>query len=229
MTPPQFNIEWVGTPNQRQGRGGQKPIAIVNAIVNHITAGNFPGCLVWMQNPNTPDKGSAHYLITRTGRILQMVLDENTSNHAGAAKKPNWPLYKGTNPNRYTIGIEHEGFDGTLTDIQYQATLWLHRHLIDKWNIVPGYDTIIGHYRIDSVNRPNCPGPKFPWEQLFSDLIQGGAKMAITKKEQEYGENAVTSLAKKGLVNNPEVWSKKMGESVPNWLFFVMLDRITNK
>lgn len=220
MTTPQFNVEWVGTPNQQTGRGGQKPIA----IVNHITAGNFPGCLVWMQNPVA--KASAHYLVTRAGRILQMVKDEDTSYHAGEAKKPNWLLYKGTNPNRYTLGIEHEGFDGTLTEEQYQATLWLHRHLIKTWNIVPSYDTVIGHYRIDSVNRPNCPGPRFPWERLFSDLIQGGAKMAITEKEQGYGEDAVKSLVKKGLVNNPEVWATKMGESVPNWLFFVMLDRI---
>lgn len=217
----QFKIEWVGTPNQQQGRGGHKPIA----IVDHITAGNFPGCLVWMQNPAA--KASAHYLVTRAGRILQMVADENTSYHAGVVNKPNWPLYKGTNPNRYTIGIEHEGFDGSLTDIQYQATLWLHRHLTKKWCIEPTYDTIIGHYRIDSVNRPNCPGPKFPWERLFTDLLQGGVTMAISEKEQQYGVDAVQSLAKKGLVANPEVWAKKMGEKVPNWLFFVMLDRIT--
>ena len=221
MSVHQFKIEWVGTPNQQTGRGGQKPIA----IVNHITAGNFPGCLVWMQNPVA--KASAHYLVTRAGRILHLVKDEDTAYHAGEVKKPNWLLYKRTNPNRSTLGIEHEGFDGTLTEEQYQATLWLHRYLLAEWGIEPSYDTIIGHYRIDSVNRANCPGPKFPWERLLSDLIRGGTTMTITEKEQEYGENAVKSLAKKGLVSNPEVWAKKMGKSVPNWLFFVMLDRIT--
>lgn len=222
MTTPQFKIEWVGTPNQQTGRSGQKPIA----IVNHITAGNFPGCLNWMQNRVA--KASAHYLVTRTGQILRLVKDDDTSYHAGEVKKSNWPLYNGTNPNRYTIGIEHEGFDGTLTEEQYQATLWLHRHLVAKWGIEPSYDTIIGHYRIDSVNRPNCPGPKFPWERLFSDLIQGGKTMAITKKEQEYGENALATLAKKGLVSNPDDWAKKLDQAVPNWLFFVMMERLSN-
>ncbi|HHY13968.1 MAG TPA: S-layer homology domain-containing protein [Thermoanaerobacterales bacterium] len=33
-------------------------------------------------------------------------------------------------------------------------------------------DHIIGHYRIDSVNRPNCPGNKFPWNRLFDDLAK---------------------------------------------------------
>jgi len=162
-----FKIEWAPSPNH-SSRNGQKPIA----IVNHITAGNFPGCLNWMQNPKA--QASAHYLITKDGRIYQLVKDKDASWHAGRVNKPNWPLYNGRNPNRYTIGIEHEGFDGSLTDIQYQATLWLHRHLVEKWGIPVDKDHIIGHYRIDSVNRPNCPGPKFPWDRLFTDLKGGG-------------------------------------------------------
>lgn len=49
----------------------------------------------------------------------------------------------------------------------------------------------------------------------------------ISKTEQEYGEKALDSLAKKGFVANPETWKQKLGEPVPNWLFFVMLDRVT--
>ncbi len=29
---PRFRIEWAGTPNQTKGRGGHKPIAIVNHL-----------------------------------------------------------------------------------------------------------------------------------------------------------------------------------------------------
>lgn len=158
-------IEWVGTTNYRAGRNGKKIIA----IVDHITAGLFPGCLSWMQNPKA--QASAHYLVTKTGRILQLVKDEDTAWHAGGVNRPNWNLYDGTNPNAYTIGIEHEALAGEgLTEEQFKATAWLHAQLVAKWKIPVDTDHIIGHYRIDSVNRSNCPGSRFPWESLFRVL-----------------------------------------------------------
>lgn len=165
-----MEIEWAPSPNYGKGRNGKKIIA----IVNHITAGTFPGCLSWLRNPQA--KASAHYLVTRQGKIYQMVRDEDTSWHAGAVNKPSWKLYDGTNPNRYTIGIEHECLSGgLLTEAQYKATVELHKMLIAKYNIPIDKDHIIGHYQIDSVNRPNCPGPSFPWDRLFSDLKGGEA------------------------------------------------------
>lgn len=155
------------SPNLWTGRNGKKIIA----IVDHITAGSMPGCLSWMQNPQS--KASAHYLVTRGGLVYQLVQDEDSAFHAGAVKNPSWPLYDGTNPNRYTIGIEHEGQPSTsLTEPQYQATLALHKMLTEKWGIPADTNHIIGHYRIDSVNRPNCPGPMFPWDRLFADLAK---------------------------------------------------------
>ncbi len=173
-----MEIKWVGTPNYTQGRSGKKIIA----IVNHITAGAYPGCLTWMQNPKS--KASAHYLITKDGKVLQLVKEGDTAWHAGEVKKPKWKLYDGTNPNRYTIGIEHEGFPETgITEAQYQATLWLQKQLVAKYNIPVDEEHIIGHYRIDSVNRPNCPGPKFPWDRLFKDLKGGDSLDKITLKD----------------------------------------------
>ena len=160
-----MEIEWAASPNYGKGRNGKKIIA----IVNHITAGTFPGCLSWLRNPQA--KASAHYLVTRQGKVYQLVRDEDTAWHAGVVNKPSWELYDGTNPNRYTLGIEFEClFGGLLTDAQYQAGLWLHRQLITRHNIPIDRDHIIGHYMIDAVNRPNDPGPKFPWERLLKDL-----------------------------------------------------------
>lgn len=157
--------EWVGTPNYTSGRKGRTQLA----IVDHITAGYYPGCLEWMQNPAS--QGSAHYLVLRDGRILQLVREGDTAWHAGIVNQPNWSLYDGTNPNRYTIGIEHEGMpeDG-LTEVQYQSSLWLHKDLTQKYGIPIDTDHIVGHYRINSVDRYNCPGAKFPWAKLFADL-----------------------------------------------------------
>lgn len=169
----EFEVEWAGTPNYWKGRGGRVPVA----IVNHITDGLMPGCLLWMQNSQAGV--SANYLVTKEGRILQLVKDEDTAWANGVVNKPSWTLYDGTNPNRYTISIEHEGMAGDqLTESQYQATLWLHRRLAEKYAIPLDEDHIIGHYRIDSVNRPNCPGPGFPWKRLMEDLKGENSEMA---------------------------------------------------
>lgn len=207
-----MNIEWAGTPNYRSGRNGRKPIA----IVNHITAGAFPGCLSWLQNQAA--QASAHYLIIKAGQIFQLVKDEDTAWHAGVVNKPSWPLYDGTNPNRYTIGIEHEGQPGdTLTEEQYQATLWLHRQLITKWSVPVDRDHIIGHYRIDSVDRPNCPGPGFPWNRLFNDLKE---EKAMPEKWQS---DILEEAKNAGLITSTDHDPlQKIGE-LPLWFLMATL------
>lgn len=163
----EFKIEFTPSPNYRKGRKGRKIIA----IVNHITAGLMPGSLSWLQNPAA--KVSAHFLVTKAGQIYQLVKEEDTAFAAGIVNQPAWPLYDGTNPNYYTLNIEHEALAGEgLTDIQYAATLWLHRYLAVKWSIPADLDHIIGHYRLDSINRKNDPGPGFPWDKLMADLNQ---------------------------------------------------------
>ena len=162
-----MQIHWVPSPSYSVGRRGRKIIA----IVNHITAGLMPGTLNWLRNPSA--KVSAHYLVTKGGVVYQLVKDEDTAWHAGAVNKPSWPLYDGSNPNYYTIGIENEGLAGeSLTEAQYLATLELHRILVKKHSIPLDQNHIIGHYRLDSVNRKNDPGLGFPWNRLFKDLAK---------------------------------------------------------
>lgn len=218
------NIKWAPSPNY-SSRNGKKIIA----IVDHITAGLMPGCLSWMRNPSA--KASAHYLVTRNGEIYQLVKESDAAWHAGAVNKPSWSLYDGTNPNRYTVGIEHEGYPHEpLTEAQYQATLQLHRELINKYSIPIDTEHIIGHYRIDSVNRPNCPGPKFPWHRLFNDLRMGVIDVALEKWMIEGGQSALQELAEKGLVANVDMWKseEELAKSVPAYLFWMMLNRVTN-
>lgn len=187
------NIEWQRSPNYHKGRNGKKTIA----IVNHITAGAFPGCLSWMQNQKS--EASAHYLVTKMGRIINLVKDEDTAWHCGIVKKPKWKLYDGTNPNCYTIGIEHESFGEGLTEEQYQATLWLHRQLISKWGIPVDRNHIIGHYMIDSINRPNCPGKNFPWDRLINDL-RGG--VSVPEKPAEWELEIVKWAENNGILKS---------------------------
>ena len=223
-----MNIEFVKSPNYSKGRNGKKIIA----ICNHITAGQFPGCQNWLCNPKA--KASSNYLITRTGKIIQLVKDEDTAWANGGVNKPSWTLYDGTNPNRYTISIEHEGYgsnggDGNLTEQQYKATLWLHRQLINKWNIPIDRNHIIGHFEIDKINRPNCPGKAFPWDRLMKDLTSGVIDDMLEKWQEDMGKNAVKNLAKMGLLNSPEYWEKKLGEKTENWIFFEMIKKLAEK
>jgi len=172
--------EWNPSPNF-SSREGRKIIA----IVDHITQGAFPGCMYWLQNPVS--KASSNYVVTKLGRIIQLVKEGDKAWANGIVAKPNWKIYDGTNPNLYTISIEHEGMTGDeLTEAQYQATLFLHKELTQKYNIPIDTDHIIGHYRIDSVKKANCPGTGFPWDRLFNDL-KGGPVTILKAPEPSRG------------------------------------------
>ena len=200
-----MDIKWNPSPNFTSGRSGRKIIA----IVNHITAGAFPGCLNWLCNITS--SASAHYLITQTGDIYQLVREADTAWHAGIARKPTWRLHDGSNPNRRTIGIEHECISGgELTEDQYQATLRLQRELCAKYDLPIDRNHIIGHYEINPVDRPGCPGEDFPWERLMHDLTRTdaleGGEDALEKRYQtiddipEWGKPTINKLIAKGII-----------------------------
>lgn len=163
------NMKWVPSPNHSSSKGYR-----FIAIVNHIMEGTLLGTDSWFSNPAS--MVSSHFGVGKDGAIHQYV-DLNYPAWAnGVVNKPDWSLLvPGVNPNYYTISIEHEGKSGDIMpEAQYHATLALHRWLIGTLGIPVTRDTIIGHYRIDSVNKSNCPGSGFPWDRLFKDL-QGGS------------------------------------------------------
>ena len=65
----------------------------------------------------TPIQKSAHFTIGRDGYVEQHVSLKRSAWHAGRIRRPTWHLASELregqwppNPNRRTIGIEHEGF-----------------------------------------------------------------------------------------------------------------------
>lgn len=184
-----MQIHWTPSSNYTSGRRGRKIIA----IVNHITAGLMPGTLSWLRNPAA--RASAHYLVTKVGVVYQLVKDEDTAWHAGIVNKPGWSLYDNSNPNYYTLGIEHEALAGeALTEAQYQATLELHRMLVEKHSIPVDRNHIIGHYCLDIVNRRNDPGPGFPWNRLFNDLARSNIADSSPKIIIDAGTNSINGF-----------------------------------
>lgn len=123
----------------------------------------------WVENP------ASQYVVYKDGSIEQWVEEDDAAWHAGQANSPD-PLLslEGRNPNRLYIGIEHEGFTGEpWTEEMMQADLWLLRQIRERWGIEYNENNLIGHYRIDSINRRNCPGTGCPFERLLAELNQG--------------------------------------------------------
>ncbi len=62
---------------------------------------------------------------------------------------------------------------------------------------------------------------------LFS-TVEGVIDMALETWQKEGGQAALTALAAKGLVSNPETWSTedKLAESLPSYLFWMMMNRL---
>lgn len=242
----EFKITKKNSPN-KMSRQGWKP----DMIVNHITEGSYAGAVSWLCNPKSG--ASAHFVISRKGEITQLVDIREAAWANGTSTDPNKNNYYGksslklvrdrkTNANYYTISIEHEGFYkngyGALTPKQLEASIWLHKHIIEEVKKIYGIEIpldrnhIVGHYQIDPIRKPNCPGRAFQFDEIIQALREDVVTMALEKWQREMGEKAIKELSKRRLndgaiVNNPEKWEKTLGEPVPQWLFWSIIERIT--
>lgn len=176
-----LNIVWKGTGGNNfwTGRDGERPVAIVDHCMSKGSDGTratLESCAGWFANPRS--EVSAHFGVGKDGRVWQFVDLQNTAWANGILEQPDLTLpwlaecvAKKINPNRRTISIEHEGdsYD-TMPEVQYQATLALHRYLVAATGIPADRQHIVGHYQITARQRANCPGPGFPWTRLMSDL-----------------------------------------------------------
>ena len=109
-------------------------------------------------------KVSCHYLISRGGKVYQMVRDLDVAWHAGKSK---WG--KDINLNSKSIGIElvNKGFE-IFPKKQIVALIKILKILKKKYKIKPSY--ILGHEDI-SPGRKSDPGSKFPWKTLYNHKL----------------------------------------------------------
>jgi len=156
------------------GRDGYAPIA----IVEHMMQGTLEDTRKYFNGEIEEYYVSAHYGIGRDGRIWQFVRDEDTAWSNGVLNAPDVSIDwikevqdEKVNANLVTLSIEYEGFSGApLPEAQYEAALFLHRRLLERWEIPTDVQHIIGHASFDSVERKLNPGPAFPWTRLLDDL-----------------------------------------------------------
>ena len=146
------------TPAHRQ-------IHSLDRVVVHVTEGSFWGSVSWLRNPRA--HASSHYVVSRKGKIVQLVHLSDIAWHAG-----HW----GT--NEQSIGVEHEGFTyGGLgfTSAQYHAsarlTAWIARRSllpIDRRHVIGHHEVPDGRGGRGGASNHTDPGPNWRWKHYLS-------------------------------------------------------------
>jgi len=109
---------------------------------------------------------SSHYLISRTGKIIQLVKDNNIAWHAGIS---NWFKFKNLNKNSIGIELENKGHRYSYQTFPSKQIVQLIKILkILKRKFKIKNINITGHSDI-APNRKIDPGEKFPWKKLYKN------------------------------------------------------------
>lgn len=187
-----------------------RPSSAIRLVVIHVTESSFLGAIQWFRNPKA--QASANYVVSRTGKIDEMVPDSDIAWQAG-----NWAI------NRESIGIEHEGWtyrQGSFTDAEYRASARLVGYELRHYLLPIDRKHVIGHSQVPDPNHPGLfggfahhtdPGPYWNWPRYMRYVrayARGGvpaptfvakpttrraAKPSITAKVDTSGKVAVSS------------------------------------
>src|ERR671936_409621 len=139
--PARLRVFVLHSPNRTDSNRTAKTI---DMIVVHVTEGHFLGSVRWLANWRS--HGSAHFVVSKDGQIVQLVSVTDVAWHSG-----------NNYVNRHSIGIEHEGYTarGGFTEAEYTASAELVAYLAHRYGIPLDREHIIGH---DEV-----PDPYHPW------------------------------------------------------------------
>ena len=147
-----ISTEWVGTVNFNL----RKPNFI---IIHHTAQDSLKQTLKTFTLSRT--QVSAHYVISKDGRVVHMLNDYLRAWHAGNSS---WG--KNTDINSASIGIELDN-NGTepFSELQIKSLLALLIKLKKEFNIPT--ENIIGHSDV-APSRKQDPSAFFPWKTLAS-------------------------------------------------------------
>lgn len=153
--------EFIASPNF------SKRVKPVSAVIVHYTASlSIDGTIDWFKRSES--QVSAHYVVGRDGRTVQMVADEHVAWHAGrSSMRPNLPdgdPAKEPNVNAFSIGIELVGTaDSGFTDRQLGSLYELLQMLAVRYRIPP--ERVVGHSTIAPGRKIDPEGydHQFPW------------------------------------------------------------------
>jgi N-acetyl-anhydromuramyl-L-alanine amidase AmpD len=141
-------------------RAGRPEGFTPDGIVLHRTGGTTDTLRQRFANPASGS--SAHYIVARSGSVVQCLPETDTAFHAGLVAQPTWSrLRSGVNPNFHTVGIEFEGASlDDWPDAQVAAAARLVRDIASRWRMSLDAEHIVTHRMI----RPSsaCPAITCP-------------------------------------------------------------------
>ena len=156
-----------------------RSVQSIDKIVVHVTEGSFWGSVQWLKNPRA--HASSHYVVSRSGKIVQLVHLSDIAWHAG-----HW----GT--NEQSVGIEHEGFTygpHGFTDAQYRASArlagWIARRSlmpIDRRHLIGHGDVPDGRGGRGGASHHTDPGPRWNWPRYLRLVRQYAGVVRLSVK-----------------------------------------------
>jgi len=130
---------------------------------------------------NVKHQVSCHYLISREGKIFQMVEDDRVAWHAG---KSRWGSFENLNDKSIGIELVNKGHNfgyQKFSKKQINALIMLCFKLKKKYKIKDRF--ILGHSDIAPL-RKSDPGEKFPWSKLKKRKI--GIWYSLNKNKKNF-------------------------------------------
>jgi N-acetyl-anhydromuramoyl-L-alanine amidase len=117
---------------------------------------------------------SAHFVVRRTGELLQFVSCDQRAWHAGVSAWNGVP-----NCNDYSIGIELEGLEGQpFEDAQYDRLVRLLSSAARRYPL----HHVAGHEHV-APGRKQDPGSGFNWPRLAQRLQPGGLQVVLPRPD----------------------------------------------
>jgi N-acetylmuramoyl-L-alanine amidase len=208
-------------------------------LVMHYTAGSsLDGAVSHLLNPNV--KASAHLVIGRDARIVQLVEFTNRAWHAGKSK-----YLDRSGINRYSIGIELDnagplkasgnkfisdfGKHYSANDVieathrnETTSRFW-HTYTEEQLECVSDVcETLIEHYAIETLVgheeiaplRKTDPGPAFPLDKFRSRLLENRSEIQIEPEGVAFNqfEKGVVTASALNFRDSPSKTGKLLSE-----------------
>ena len=150
--------------------GGVRTMSI-SLVVIHVEGGTETGTCSWFEDPTA--HVSAHYSVSQAGTVYQHVPEQMVAWHSGLPAPCVWNVqaknsHPGVNPNAYSAGIEHEGFDDgkPWPDAQVKASAALVADICHRNGIPIDRAHIVGHHEIYAGH--SCPGSACPIDLIVA-------------------------------------------------------------